>query len=149
MLLSSGLYALHVVLSQRVLYEMPAQTLTLYALTAMAAFTPAAGWVMDNVRAPVPTAALGPIAAMAGVLMLSRLTMFMGVKRLGGVQTALLTVLEILATVGLAIGFLEEQLTPVQWLGALLMIASVVLLARESPRALVPRWRMPLLPPAG
>ncbi len=147
-LLSSGLYALHVVLSQRVLYEMPAQTLTLYALTATAAFTPVAGWVMGNAHASVPTAALGPIAAMAGVLMLSRLTMFLGVKRLGGVQTALLTVLEILVTVGLAVGFLGEHLTPVQWLGALLMIASVMLIARESPRAPIPRWRMPLLPPA-
>lgn len=83
-LLSSGFYALHVVLSQRVLYEMPAQTLTLYALTAMAAFTPVAGWVFGSPHPAVPSGAMGPIFAMAAVLMLSRLGMFMGVKRLGG-----------------------------------------------------------------
>ncbi|MFN3930001.1 MAG: DMT family transporter [Thermoflexus sp.] len=147
-LLSSGFYALHVVLSQRVLYEMPAQTLTLYALTAMAAFTPIAGWVFGNAHPQVPTAALSPILAMAAVLMLSRLGMFMGVKRLGGAQTALLTVMEILVTVTLAVGLLGERLTPIQWVGASFMIASVVLVTREAPRAPLPRWRMPLLPPA-
>ncbi len=147
-LLSSGFYALHVVLSQRVLYEMPAQTLTLYALTAMAAFTPVAGWIFGNPHPPVPSSALGPIFAMAAVLMLSRLGMFTGVKRLGGTQTALLTVMEILVTVALAVGWLGEHLTPIQWAGASLMIASIMLVMRESPRAPVPRWRMPLLPPA-
>ncbi|MCS7350340.1 DMT family transporter [Thermoflexus sp.] len=148
MLLSSVFYALHVVLSQRVLYEMPAQTMTLYALTAMAAFTPVAGWVFGNPRPPVPSSALGPIFAMAAVLMFSRLGMFMGVKRLGGTQTALLTVTEILVTVALAVGWLGEHLTPIQWVGASLMVASIMLVIRESPRAPVPRWRMPLLPPA-
>lgn len=147
-LLSSGLYALHVVLSQRVLYEMPAQTLTLYALTATAAFTPVAGWILANPHPHVTSASLGPIAAMAAVLMLSRLGMFTGVKRLGSVQTTLLTVTEILVTVLLAVGLLGERLTPIQWTGALLMISSVMLVARESPRGPVPRWRMPLLPPA-
>lgn len=147
-LLSSGFYALHVVLSQRVLYEMPAQTLTLYALTAMAAFTPIAGWVFGGAHSEVPTAALSPILAMAAVLMLSRLGMFVGVKRLGGTQTALLTVMEILVTVTLAVGLLGERLTPIQWVGALFMVTSVILVTREAPRAPLPRWRMPLLPPA-
>ncbi len=147
-LLSSGFYALHVVLSQRVLYEMPAPTMALYALTAMAAFTPVAGWIFGNPRPPVPPGALGPIFGMAVVLMLSRLGMFTGVKRLGGTQTALLTVMEILVTVALAVGWLGEHLTSVQWIGASFMIISIMLVVRESPRAPIPRWRMPLLPPA-
>lgn len=148
MAISSGFYALHMVLSQRVLYEMPAPTMTLYALTAAAAFTPIAGWVFRSSRWDVPSAALAPIAGMGLVLMLSRLGMFLGVKRLGSVQTALLTVTEIMVTVALAVGWLGERLTTIQWGGAVLMVASVVLVAWESPRASVPRWRMPLLPPA-
>ncbi|MCS7251154.1 MAG: DMT family transporter [Anaerolineae bacterium] len=148
MLLSSGLYALHVVLSQRVLYEMPAQTLALYGLTAMAAFTPVAGWVLGNPRPPVPSDSLGPIFTMAVVLVFSRLGMFIGVKHLGGAQAALLTLAEILVTVSLAVGWLGERLTWIQWAGALLMVTSVILVIWESPRARAPRWRMPLLPPA-
>ncbi len=146
--ISSGFYALHMVLGQRVLYEMPAPTMTLYALTATAAFTPIAGWVFRSSRSDVPSAAIAPIAGMGLIMMLSRLGMFVGVKRLGSVQTALLTVTEIMVTVALAVGWLGERLTPIQWGGAVLMVASVVLVAWESPRASVPRWRLPLLPPA-
>lgn len=147
-LLGSGCYALHVVLSQRALYEMPPQTLALYALTAMAAFAPVAGWALGGGRPWVTDGALAPIFGMALVLMLSRLGLFLGVQRLGSLQTALLTITEILVTVALAVGGLGERLSPVQWTGALLMIASVLLLARDTPATPAPRWRTPLLPPA-
>lgn len=65
------------------------------------------------------------------VTALSRLTLFLGVKRLGSMQTALLGVLEVIVSIVLAILFLGERLTAVQWLGALLLIICVLLVRYE------------------
>ena len=65
------------------------------------------------------------------VTALSRLALFLGVKRLGSVQTALLGILEVLVTIGLAMVLLGERLTAVQWLGALILTVSVLLVRFE------------------
>ena len=65
------------------------------------------------------------------VTALSRLALFLGVKRLGSVQTALLGILEVLVTIGLAMIFLDERLTAVQWLGAIILTISVLLVRFE------------------
>jgi drug/metabolite transporter (DMT)-like permease len=63
---------------------------------------------------------------------LSRLTLFMGVKHLGGMQTALLGLGEILVTVSFAFVWLGERFSSVQWVGALLLIFSLGLVGFEK-----------------
>jgi drug/metabolite transporter (DMT)-like permease len=57
--------------------------------------------------------------------------MFLGVKQLGSIQTALLGVTEILVAVCLAILTLGEQLAIRQWIGAIILIASLTLIIFE------------------
>ena len=129
MLGAGSAYALHLAIGQRVSYEMPAQTMTLYAITSMAVVVCAAnliaGW------SPVPSAAWQPTLGLAFVTVASRLGMFLGVKRLGSMQTALIGITEILATLVLALTLLGETLTSRQWIGAGLLIASLLLIGRE------------------
>jgi len=130
LMLGAGLaYALHLAVGQRVSYEMPAQTLTLYALTAMAVVVGLAnvfvGWE------PIPAAALEPTLGLALVTVSSRLAMFLGVKRLGSMQTALIGITEIFVTLLLALSLLNESLSSRQWLGAALLIVSLLLIGRE------------------
>jgi drug/metabolite transporter (DMT)-like permease len=130
MMLGAGLaYAVHLTISQRVSYEMPAQTLTLYTLTSMAVVVCAAnllaGWT------PVPAAAWQPTFGLALVTVSSRMGMFLGVKRLGSLQTALIGITEILVTLLLAHALLNEALSPRQWIGAGILISSLLLIGRE------------------
>jgi drug/metabolite transporter (DMT)-like permease len=140
MMLGAGLaYALHLAIGQRVSYEMPAQTLTLYSLTAMAIVVCVAnllaGW------GAVPSAAWDPTLGLALVTVCSRLGMFLGVKRLGSLQTALIGVTEILVTLLLALSLLGETLSSRQWIGAAVLIVSLLLIGREPTLGLPLRRR--------
>ncbi len=140
LMLGAGLfYALHLAVSQRVLYEMPAPTVALYVLSSMTIVV----WTAFALHGfgAVTMAGLPPMIALAAVTVFSRLLMFLGVKQLGSVQTALLGVTEILVAVCLAILTLGEQLTLRQWIGAVLLIASLILILLEPGmgRRLVPR----------
>jgi drug/metabolite transporter (DMT)-like permease len=70
------------------------------------------------------------------VTFFSRLALFLGVKHLGGMQTALLGLSELLVTLTLAHFWLHETLTRQQWLGAALLLASLALvtLDRQLPK---------------
>ncbi len=129
MLVASALYALHLPVNQRVLYEAPAPTVTLYTLAAMSAVVVVAYAWQGPWLVPVEPRIGGPVLALTLVTFLSRLTLFMGVKRLGGMQTALLGLGELLVTVAFAHWWLGESLTPRQWLGAALLLV-VMLLGR-------------------
>jgi drug/metabolite transporter (DMT)-like permease len=131
MLASSALYALHLPINQRVLYEVPAPTVTFYTLVASAAvllpvlmFNTSFG----QVHSQLSWLALG---GMTLAIFLSRLTLFLGVKHLGGLQTSLLSLGEMLVTIGFGIFLLGEKLSPAQWLGGFLMAFSILLGARE------------------
>ena len=123
------MYAMHLAVSQRVLYEMPAPTVALYVLTAMTVVVCTA-YVLHG-PTPVPLTGLPPTMMLAGITILSRLLMFLGVKQLGSIQTALLGVTEILVTVVLSIFVLGEQLVARQWIGAAILIASLLLIIFE------------------
>jgi drug/metabolite transporter (DMT)-like permease len=150
LMLGAGLlYAFHLAVNQRVLYDMPPQTVTVYTLTAMG-LTVAGGFGLTTLVAGLP--AMPPTAvAWEAVLLLtlvtvvSRLTLFMGVKRLGSMQTALIGLSELLVTVLLARALLGEVLSPTQWLGAGLLAASVLMVVREKGLGDVPAPR-PWLP---
>jgi drug/metabolite transporter (DMT)-like permease len=82
--------------------------------------------------APISTLGWGAILSLAAVMAFSRLTMFAGLKRLGGAQTALLSITELLTTLLVAFVVLGERMSATQWVGAAILIASVVLVRRES-----------------
>ena len=72
-----------------------------------------------------------PILALALVTFLSRLTLFLGVKHLGGLQTALLGLAELFVTIVLAQWWLGERLSFAQWLGAALLFLTFILIGLD------------------
>ncbi|GAB4475925.1 MAG: DMT family transporter [Anaerolineae bacterium] len=125
------LYALHVVLSQRVMFEMPAPTMTLYSLTWMG-LTVLLVRLIFGAFFPLPWGPALPmgwwwVAGLTVVTALSRLTLFVGVRELGSLQTILLNVGELAVTLIAAFFLLGEMLTPLQWGGTLVLLASVIL----------------------
>lgn len=127
MLGNSILFAGTVVLSQRVLWEMPAQTVALYVTTVMAIVVIMARVAYDAHWVPQSTDAIQGILALAVTTALSRLTLFAGVKKFGSLQTTLLAITELAVAVGLAYLFLGESLTNMQWLGVAAFLVSLVL----------------------
>ena len=131
MLVGALTYAIQLVLSQRIMYEIPAPTMTLYAITAMAIVVTIPWLLFPSDLTAVSTAGWRAMFMMGMVTALSRLTLFLGGKSLGSMQTALLGILEVIVSIVLAIIFLGEQLTAVQWLGALIILLSVLLVRYE------------------
>ena len=130
LMLGAGMmYAAHLAVSQRVLYEMPAPTVALYVLTSMTIVVLVA-YVLNGASA-IPASGLPPTIMLASITVASRLLMFLGVKKLGSIQTALLGVTEILVTLVLSIFILNEQLMARQWIGAAILIASLLLIIFE------------------
>ena len=129
MLAAAALYALHLPINQRVLFEMPAPTVTLYTLIAMTLVVAPAFLLFNNHTQlmAVSVQAWPPLFGLAAVTFLSRLTLFAGVKQLGGMQTSLISLGELLVTVFLATVWLGEQLSGQQWIGAILLIISILL----------------------
>src|SRR5262245_13546086 len=144
-------YAAHLTVNQRVLYDVPAPTVALYTLTAMAV-TVVVGYVVAGAPAlPPNTVAWQAVVLLTIVTVISRVSLFLGLKRLGGVQTALIGLSELLVTVLSAFVLLGEQLTAWQWLGAVLLAVSVLLVAREKRLGTLPTPRpwTPLLAGSG
>lgn len=148
MLIGSALYALHLPINQRVLYDMPAPTVTVFTLLAMSAvvvptylFSGAfATQIVPTGGEIAQTAELfdqikifaTPIMALTAVTFFSRLTLFLGVKHLGGMQTALLGLSELLVTLVFAHILLGERFTTLQWVGAVLLVISLSLVGLEK-----------------
>ena len=142
------LFAGTVTLSQRVLWEMPAQTVTLYVLTVMAVVVVMARVAYDLRWLPQTSDAMWAIWGLTFSTALSRLTLFAGVKNLGSLQTTLLAITELAVAVGLAFVFLDERLTGIQWVGVVAFMLSVLLQGRPySERA--PHSGIPLPNMAG
>lgn len=131
MLVAALTYALQLVFSQRIMLDIPAPTMTLYAITAMAAVVTLAWLLFPTDLGHVTAVGWQVILLMGLATALSRLTLFLGVKNLGSIQAALLGVLEIIVTIFVAVIWLQEYLTGIQWLGALLIIISILLVRFE------------------
>lgn len=134
MLVAAALYALHLPINQRVLFDIPAPTVTLYTLVAMSAvvipvflFSGQVGFI------PTSMDVGWPLLALTLVTFFSRLTLFTGVKHIGGMQTALLGLSELLITVFLSQVWLKEQLDLPQWIGMGLLSISLLLIGWEKP----------------
>lgn len=132
MLIAALTFAIQLILSQRIMYDIPAPTMTLYAMSAMAAVVTVAWLLFPTNLSAVNVAGWRPILLMGLATALSRLTLFLGVKHLGSMQAALLGVFEVIVTITIAMALLGERLTPVQWLGAAVLLASVLLIRFEQ-----------------
>jgi drug/metabolite transporter (DMT)-like permease len=128
---SAILYALHLLINQRVLYEAPAPTVTLYTLLTMSV-TVIAAYLIFNPTLPTPSPTWWPLVLMAFITFFSRITLFQGVKHLGGMQTSLIGLGELLVTVLLAHWWLGEHLNSLQWFGAGLLMASLLLVGFDK-----------------
>jgi len=132
MLGAAALYALHLPINQRVLYEVPAPTVTLYTLLAMSAVVVPAYLLFDH-QWPSITMPWWPVFGLTLVTSLSRLTLFLGIKHIGGLQTALLGLAELLIAIFFSYIWLHETLLWTQWLGAIGLAISLLLVKFESP----------------
>ena len=165
MLVGSMLYALHLPFNQRVLYDMPAPTVTLYTLLAMSAvvippflFAGSAGISGIPLKMGDPQEFFSslwqvgwPVLGLTMVTFFSRLTLFLGVKHLGGMQTALLGLSELLVTLTFSYFWLGESFSTTQWIGAALLVTSLLLvgLDKQPPQKTSPGGFLSWLRPAG
>jgi drug/metabolite transporter (DMT)-like permease len=140
MLASGALYALHLLINQRILFEVPAPTVTLYTLLSMS-LTVIAAFLLFHPQLPAQGTFWWPIWGMAFFTFFSRITLFLGVKHLGGLQTAILGLGELLVTVLLAQLWLGERLSFLQWFGAALLACNLLLVGFDK---IPPQKRSPV-----
>jgi len=134
MLISALLYALHLPVNQRVLLDVPAPTVTVYTLIAMSMIVVPAYFIFDRTL-PLATAPWAPVLGLTAVTFFSRLTLFLGVKNIGGMQTAILGLGELLVAIAFSHLLLGETLTPWQWAGTAGLGMSLLLVWFEKPVA--------------
>ena len=134
MLIAAGLYALHLPINQRVLYDLPAPTVTLYTLVAMSAIVVPTYLFSGSIVTEMPTSPniWWPVLGLTLVTFFSRLTLFTGVKHLGGLQTSLLGLSELYITIVLSQTWLGEKLTVLQWIGVALLSITLLMVGWEK-----------------
>jgi drug/metabolite transporter (DMT)-like permease len=125
------MYALHLAVTQRAVRDMPSQTVTLYTLTAMALTVFPSSLAIRTPLSHTPSIAFVGAVGLTAVTIISRLLLFLSVKRLGGLQAALLGLSELLVSILAAQLFFGERLTVTQWLAAIPLMISVLLVAQE------------------
>jgi len=132
MLIAAILYALHLLVNQRILYDVPAPSVTFYTLASMS-ITVISAFLIFHPTLPERNVSWIPLILLAFITFLSRLTLFLGVKHLGGIQTALLSLGELLVTVVVSQIWLAERLSLVQWIGAALIGLNLILVIFDKP----------------
>lgn len=132
MLIAAALYALHLPINQRVLYDVPAPTVTVYTLLAMSMVVVPAYLIFDR-SWPTVSVPWIPVLALTSVTFFSRLLLFLGVKHIGGMQTALLGLGELVVAILFSHLLLGESLTTLQWLGTAGLSISLLLVWFETP----------------
>jgi drug/metabolite transporter (DMT)-like permease len=133
MVASAATFGWHLVMGQWLLADVPSQAATPYILTAMAATVGLARVLQGRPVEPIPPGGWGAIVALGATTAISRLLMFAGLRRLGGIETALVSLLELVVSLGLAFLLLGERMTPLQWGGGVVLVGSILLGARERP----------------
>lgn len=137
MLANAIMFAGTVILSQYVLYEMPAPTAALYILTTMGVLVTMVWLAVAPSLSIVMLQQSGwAIVALGLTTALSRLAMFASVKFLGGMQTAIMAAAEIGVALLFALLLLGDSLVGGQWAGVGLLIASILLIRQQD---LLPR----------
>lgn len=141
MVASAATFGWHLVMGQWLLADVPSQAATPYILTAMA-ITVGLAQALEG----QPVEAISPdgwraIIALGATTAISRLLMFTGLRRLGGIETALISLLELVVSLGLAFLILGERMTPLQWVGGSILVFSILLGVRESSPETSAHWK--------
>ena len=131
-LVSAAAYGWHLVLGQWVVVDTAPRSVALYVLTTMAIVVGVARMVQPVPIEPITTAGWYAVVGLGLVTAASRLFMFVGLGRLGGIQTALLGLTELFVTLLVAFVLLGERLTIWQWLGGGLLITAGLLIRKDS-----------------
>ncbi len=137
MVASAAVNGWYIVMGQWVLADVPSRSATLYILTGMA-ITVSVARLGSGPIEPISLPGWRAIVALGLTTALSRLAMFFSIERLGGVQTSILTLTEMVVSLTLAMLLLGERLTGVQWGGALLLIGGSLLARRDVERGAAP-----------
>jgi drug/metabolite transporter (DMT)-like permease len=132
MLIAAAFYAFHIPINQRVLYDVPAPTVTLYTLISMSVVVISVYLIFDR-NLPVNDTPWWPVLALTAVTFASRLSLFTGVKHIGGMQTALLGFGELVVAVFFSHLILGESLAGLQWIGMIGLGISLLLGWFEKP----------------
>jgi len=132
MLASSAMYGWHLVLGQWVIVDTPPRSVALYVVTTMAVVVGVARLIQPQPLEPIVTAGWGAMVGLGLTMALSRLFMFVGLGRLGGIQTAILGLSELFVTLLVAFVLLGERLTVWQWMGGALLVVAGLLVRRDS-----------------
>ncbi len=128
---AAALYALHIPINQRVLYEIPAPTVTVYTLLAMSSVTIPFYLLFDR-QFPAANIPWLPLLLLTLVTVSSRLMLFLGIKKIGGLQAAILGLGELFITITISYYFLGERLTLNQLLGVGVLALSMILVAFDK-----------------
>ena len=128
---SAVLYALHIPINQRVLYEIPAPTVTLYTLLAMSGVT-IPFFMFTGSQLPLQGVSWWPVLLLTFVTFASRLTLFLGIKNIGGLQAAILGLAELFITIVISHFALGEMLSWTQILGAVILAGSLLMVALDK-----------------
>jgi drug/metabolite transporter (DMT)-like permease len=73
-----------------------------------------------------------PILGLTLVTFFSRLMLFLGIKTLGGIQTALLGLSELIVSITVGHIWLHDTLNSSQWIGALFLCSSLILIGFDK-----------------
>lgn len=138
MIASAALNGWYMVMGQWVLADVPSRSATLYIITGMAITVSVARLLGGAPLEPVSVPGWQVIVALGLTTALSRLAMFFSMERLGGVQTAILNLMEMVVSLALALLLLNESLSGLQWLGAVLLIGGTSLVRRDVQRGAAP-----------
>ncbi|HEY89983.1 MAG TPA: DMT family transporter [Thermoflexia bacterium] len=139
MIASAAINGWYIVMGQWVLSDVPAGSATLYIITGMA-LTVSLAWGI-NTGGELPIISRSgwlTIVALGCTTVAARLAMFFSMERLGGVQTVILNLMEMVISLALAMLLLRETLSGLQWIGALLMLVSVFLARYDMRRGGAP-----------
>lgn len=117
----------YLVMGQWVLADVPSQSGTLYILTGMAITVAVARIAVGGAVGTISASGWGAIVALGLTTALSRLAMFFSLEKLGGVQTAIISLMELAVSLTLAFVFLGDRLAWYQWLGAVLLLGGGIM----------------------
>jgi drug/metabolite transporter (DMT)-like permease len=132
MIASAAVNGWYIVMGQWVLADVPSRSGTLYIMSGMAVTVLTARFIQGGGGfVGISLAGWEAIAALGLTTALSRMAMFFSLEKLGGVQTAILSLIEMAISLTLAFLFLGDRLVWHQWLGAVLLLGGG-LLARLS-----------------
>lgn len=133
MLGSALMFAGTMILSQYVLYEMPAPTATLYILSTMGVVVMVVWAAVGTPMTAADFSAALPFIVLLGIsTALSRLALFASVRVFGSLRTVVIAVAEIGVALALAFVFLGDRLTPPQTAGVIVLAFSIVLVRAKD-----------------